>query len=335
MSSDRSDDRLLLSLKDNWVIGNASELSATLETLDFSDVQEVIFQCGGLRDFDITGAWVLYRKAQLLSAEGRRTDFSGFKAEHFKFLESVTHAQLLSSEGPRRQRSDLSERLTDGLRAAGHVAKSRVRDFGEIAVAIVDGTRRPSSLVVHETLRHIQDTGIKAVPVVVLVSFLMGLVLAYQGGQQLEKFGATVFVVDLVSISILREMGVLLAAIVVAGRSGSAFAASLGAMKLSQEIDALRTMGINPNQVLVVPRMVALMISLPILALLSNFAGLTGGMALSSLAFGINPIFYFSRVIESASSEILLVGLRQITCVCAADRSSRFTTRSSGSSIRG
>ena len=114
--------------------------------------------------------------------------------------------------------------------------------------------KKPSLLMVRELVRQIDQTGVRAIPIVFLISFLMGLVMAYQGALQLQKFGATIFVVDMVAISVLREMGVLLAAIMVAGRSGSAFAASLGVMNLNQETDALRVMGLNPNQVLVLPR---------------------------------------------------------------------------------
>ena len=137
----------------------------------------------------------------------------------------------------------------------------------------------------------------------------MGLVMAYQGALQLEKFGATIFVVDLVTISVLREMGVIMAAIMVAARSGSAFAASLGVMNLNQETDALRVMGLNPNQVLVLPRILALLIALPLLTVLSDFAGLAGGMLLSTTVLDISATQFLERVSSGADLQTFMVGM--------------------------
>jgi phospholipid/cholesterol/gamma-HCH transport system permease protein len=136
----------------------------------------------------------------------------------------------------------------------------------------------------------------------------MGLVMAYQGALQLEKFGATIFVVDLVAISVLREMGVVLAAIMVAGRSGSAFAASIGVMNLNEETDALRVMGLNPNQVLVLPRVLALVIALPLLTVVSDLAGLAGGMLLSIMVLDIGVTQFIERVISGADLQTFMVG---------------------------
>ena len=135
------------------------------------------------------------------------------------------------------------------------------------------------------------------------------LVLAYQGATQLEKFGAEIFVVDLVTIGILREMGVILTAIMVAGRSGSAFAASLGAMKLNEELDALQVMGLSPNQVLVAPRVVGLLIALPLLTGIADVAGLAGGLVLCTTVLDMTATQYVHRAIESASTAHLWVGL--------------------------
>ncbi len=159
-----------------------------------------------------------------------------------------------------------------------------------------------------ETIRQIDQTGVKAIPIVCLISFLMGLVMAYQGATQLEKFGATIFVVDLVTISVLREMGVLLAAIMVAGRSGSAFAASLGVMQLNEETDALRVMGLNPNQVLVLPRMLGLLIALPLLTVFADVAGLAGGLLLSTTVLDIGATQFIERAISSADVSTFMVG---------------------------
>jgi phospholipid/cholesterol/gamma-HCH transport system permease protein len=160
-----------------------------------------------------------------------------------------------------------------------------------------------------ETVRQIDQTGVKGIPIVFMISFLMGLVMAYQGALQLEKFGATIFVVDMVSISVLREMGVLLAAIMVAGRSGSAFAASLGVMNLNEEIDALRVMGLNPNQILILPRVFGLLIALPLLTLVADLAGLAGGMLLSTTVLDIGVTQFTERVLNGVDLKTFLVGI--------------------------
>jgi len=195
------------------------------------------------------------------------------------------------------------------LETVGRAAAAGIEDVGRIAHAILSGVSHPSRLALDETIRQIEHTGARAVPIVMLITFFMGIVLAYQGANQLAEFGAEIFVADLVTVSMLREMGVLLAAIMAAGRSGSAFAASIGVMKLNEEIDALRVMGLNPNHVLVAPRVIGLLISLPFLAVFGMLAGMVGGMALSVLALDMSAVQYIERTAASATIQDFLVGL--------------------------
>jgi phospholipid/cholesterol/gamma-HCH transport system permease protein len=191
----------------------------------------------------------------------------------------------------------------------GKAATSGLQDIGYIATTVLQGITRPSTLAFRETIRQVYQTGVQAIPIVCLISFLMGLVIAYQGATQLAKFGAEVFVADLVTISILREMGVIMAAIMVAGRSGSAFAASLGVMKLNEELDALRVTGLNPNQVLVAPRVLGLMIALPLLTGFADLSGLAGGLILSTTVLDMSMVQYIDRAAASAELKTLFVGL--------------------------
>ena len=304
-----ADGTLAVSLKENWVFGNVSALSDALDEVDASRSEQVTFQCGGLESIDIAGAWVLFRKSQDLKARGLDTDFQGFKAAHFKFLNNIADvgdADRIADGSAEPPRPSAPRRALESL---GRSTAKGLEDVGNIASAIFEGVRSPSALMWKETVRQIDLSGVRAIPIVILVSMLMGLVLAYQGATQLEKFGASIFVVDLVTISILREMGVLLAAIMVAGRSGSAFAASLGVMKLNEEVDALRVMGLNPNQILVVPRIVALVIALPLLTVIANLAGLAGGMLLSQLTLDMSATQFIERAKASADLETVMVGL--------------------------
>src|ERR1700677_313901 len=181
--------------------------------------------------------------------------------------------------------------------------------FGRIAAVLGGGFRRPRSWRFASVMRHVQETGVSAIPLVSLLAFLISVVVAYLGAHQLAKFGATIFVVDLVTISVLREMGVLLTAIIVAGRSGSAFAAEIGVMQLNEETDALRAMGLNPIELLVVPRVVALVISLPLLTVIADAMGLAGGGLLSLVNLHIPLPQFLSRLRESLSPTTFWSGM--------------------------
>ncbi|MFO7804290.1 MAG: ABC transporter permease, partial [Paracoccaceae bacterium] len=156
---------------------------------------------------------------------------------------------------------------------------------------------------------HAEDVGYRAVPIVALMAFLIGVVLAFQGSAQLRQFGAEVFVVDLIAISILRELGILLTAIIVAGRTASAFTAAIGSMKMREEIDAMRTLGLDPATVLFVPRILALVLMLPILGLIANVMGLLGGAIMSWVELGISPAMFRTRLVEGTDISHVMVGM--------------------------
>jgi phospholipid/cholesterol/gamma-HCH transport system permease protein len=171
------------------------------------------------------------------------------------------------------------------------------------ALASVKRLRFPS------IVRHVYETGLTAVPIVALIAFLIAVIVAYIGAQQLRKFGGEIFVVDLVTVSVLRELGVLLTAIIVAGRSGSAFAAEIGAMKLNEEVDALRAMGMDPVEVLVLPRIFGLVLALPALTVLADAMGLAGGALLSWYLIDIPLNQYVERVQGSIADTTFWVGI--------------------------
>jgi phospholipid/cholesterol/gamma-HCH transport system permease protein len=181
--------------------------------------------------------------------------------------------------------------------------------FGRIAAVVGQSFSRPKMLRLPSIVRHIHETGVTAIPIVSLIAFLISVVVAYLGAQQLSRFGATIFVVDLVTIAVLREMGVLLTAIIVAGRSGSAFAAEIGVMQLNEEVDALRAMGMNPIELLVVPRVLGLVIALPLLTIVADAMGLAGGGLLSLVQLHIPPEQFIVRLREALSPTTFWAGL--------------------------
>jgi phospholipid/cholesterol/gamma-HCH transport system permease protein len=181
--------------------------------------------------------------------------------------------------------------------------------LGRIATVIGQAFSRPRAWRLSSLVRHIYETGITAIPIVALIAFLISVIVAYLGAQQLSRFGADIFVVDLVTIATLREMGVLLTAVIVAGRSGSAFAAEIGVMQLNEETDALRAMGMNPVELLVVPRVLALLIALPLLTIIADAMGLAGGGLLSLINLHIPLPQFTARLRESLSSTTFWAGL--------------------------
>jgi phospholipid/cholesterol/gamma-HCH transport system permease protein len=163
---------------------------------------------------------------------------------------------------------------------------------------------RPTSVT-----RHVYDTGVRAIPIVALIAFLISVIIAYMSAQQLQRFGAEIFVVDLVTIGVLRELGVLLTAIIVAGRSGSAFAAEIGAMRLNEEVDALEAIGVDYFEVLVIPRLLGLVIALPLLTVIADLVGLTGGALLCRILLDMPLTQYIDRVNEAISASTFWVGI--------------------------
>jgi phospholipid/cholesterol/gamma-HCH transport system permease protein len=191
----------------------------------------------------------------------------------------------------------------------GSEARAVLGFFGRIMTVLREAFSRPQALRLSSLSRHIYETGITAIPIVSLIAFLISVIVAYLGAQQLGRFGADIFVVDLVTISVLREMGVLLTAIIVAGRSGSAFAAEIGVMQLNEETDALRAMGMNPIELLIIPRVLALMIALPLLTVVADAMGLAGGGLLSLVNLHIPLTQFINRLRESISPTTFWSGL--------------------------
>lgn len=169
--------------------------------------------------------------------------------------------------------------------------------------------RHPSQLRLASISRFVTETGINALPIIGLMAFMIAIVIGYQGVAQLRPYGGEDFTINLVAVSVLREMGVLITAIMVAGRSGSAFTAEIGVMQTREEVDALHVMGFEPMQVLVVPRVLALIITLPLLTFFADIMGLLGGAAISQVLLDVSPLQYFARVRQAVDGSDLFVGL--------------------------
>jgi phospholipid/cholesterol/gamma-HCH transport system permease protein len=305
---ERRGDAVEVSLQGAWTLDRVSQLSEQLGAAEREPARHVTFRCGGLQEIDIAGAWVLHDAARRIGRLGRTIEFVGFKAAHFKFLDEVVRTDEAASAGdaagPTRGR-----RWRERAAALGRASTGAFADLGRLARGLLDGLTHPSGVALREWIRQLDAAGVRAVPLVALMAFLIGVIMAFQGATQLRQFGAEIFVVDLVAIAVLREMGSVVTAVVVAGRSGSAFAAELGEMKLSEEVSALRVLGLDPMRVLVVPRIAALVVAMPLLAMVANVAGLAGGMAIAVASLDITPAAFLERVQATVGLKQLALGL--------------------------
>jgi len=193
--------------------------------------------------------------------------------------------------------------------AAAQQAVDLLKFVGEVAVAALGVISHPRRLRWRTVLHHIQIGGFNALPIIGLMSFLIGVVIAYQGADQLRNYGANIFVVDLVGYAMLREFAPLMTAIIIAGRSGSAFAAQIGTMVVNEEIDAMRTLAIDPLELLVLPKLLALLIALPLLTVFADITGVFGGMVMASSQLGIGFSEFIDRFGREMQGSSLLVGI--------------------------
>lgn len=276
-----------------------------------TDQRRVRMDLSAVEALDTGGAWMITALRRRLEADGAEVTIVGTSADRASMLETVLEHTLAKdgSEAPPRGFRAWVESIGAGTVGAWADTLRIVEFLGLTVQRLVRSLLFPWRLRRASLVTQMEETGVKAIPIIALMGFLIGVVLAFQGATQLKQFGAEVFVVDLISISILRELGVLLTAIIIAGRSGSAFTASIGSMKVQEEIDAMRTMGLDPMEVLVVPRTLALLIVLPILAMIANISGLIGGALMSWLDLGVSPGMFFTRLHDNTDVWHLGVGL--------------------------
>jgi phospholipid/cholesterol/gamma-HCH transport system permease protein len=214
-------------------------------------------------------------------------------------------------KGARAEEEDesLLERIGKATLSSTAGMEEMLRFLGEVTMATGRLLVRRARYRTSDLLVLIQQAGAEAMGIVTLISFLVGLILAFVGAVQLQQFGATIYVADLVGIAMVREMGAMMTGIVMAGRTGASYAAQLGSMKVTQEIDALTTMGISPLDFLVLPRMVALFLMMPLLCLYADFVGILGGAAVGTAMLDLSPITYYQETIAAVSIGDLVGGI--------------------------
>lgn len=326
-----------------WTIDYAAELDRLVESLP-KDGGARMLDLGGIEAIDTAGAWLLARATG--QGEGHEIPWRNLPPEFQPLAERVLTAgpKVLPDKLPPRTLNDWVADVGRGVDEALIETLNLIAFFGEFVLASVRVAVDPRRFRLTALLVHVEQTGINALPIVGLISFLVGVVLAYQGADQLRNFNAMPLTVNLVGISVLREMGILLTAIVIAGRSGSAFTAQIGTMQVSEEVDALRTMGLDPMEVLVIPRVVALIVTLPILTFFADLMGLLGGgvmyVTLSNETFAqyvgrlndvVTPTMFWVGMVKAPVFAILiaLVGCFEgLRVTGSAESVGKMTTRS-------
>ncbi|WP_224573200.1 MlaE family lipid ABC transporter permease subunit [Mesorhizobium sp. BR1-1-16] len=312
LETNDSDGALRLVPHGPWTLSNADQLEAEVDKavasasdkatlIDLSDVDHI----------DTAGGWLITRLEREITAKGGKVDVEGGSDNVMRLLSALESVER--DLPPRRKQIGVGLELLEGIGRAMYGAVSDLEAglniLGGVAVGVLNAVRHPSRFRITSVVFHIDRAGLRAVPIIALMSLLIGAIIAQQSAFQLRSFGAEVYAVDLVGVLVLRELGVLLTAIMIAGRSGSAFTAEIGSMKMREEIDALDVIGLDVNEVLVLPRIIALIIALPLLTIIADFAALVGGGLVSWIYVGLPPSAFIMRLRDAVAINTLMVGL--------------------------
>ena len=305
-------DRLHLAAAGSWTAQNASDLEPLVDdaVTASKSVDGVDLDMAGVENLDTFGAWLLERLLRGFAEGGVGITVIGLQ-ERFRGL--IKEAHLSNRKLPEPPGEDMVASVLALLRHGfGLLTRDvllNVEMFGALVVASLRLLTRPRSFRMTSMVHHLDRVCWRAVPIILLITFLIGAIIAQQGIFHFRRFGAEVYVVDMLGILVMREIGVLIVAIMIAGRSGSSYTAELGSMKMREEVDALQTMGLDPIDVLILPRIVALVIALPILTFLGSMAALYGGGMVCWLYAGMNPEIFLARLREIISLDHFTVGL--------------------------
>ena len=319
----RTERGLALDLTGEWRALAFGQIDSALAAVDLAGARHLEIATDRLAALDLTGAWRLRQFVQQARQLGVEVAFAGTAPDQLRLVEDTlgpvdaAGASPRSIQEPSGQLSGPSAGAqTATLAFVGRRAVALWQDvlgalafLGRLSGTAVHALLHPTRLRPISIARHVYDTGFTAIPIVALIAFLISVIIAYMSAQQLRGFGAEIFVADLVTIGVLRELGVLLTAIIVAGRSGSAFAAEIGSMRLNEEVDALRATGVDPFEALVLPRVLGLVISLPLLTVVADLVGLVGGAVLCASLLHMPLDQYAHRVSQAISGSTFWVGI--------------------------
>jgi len=299
-----------LALSGAWTARGISRNALRLDTPSAANHSEMLIDGAGLEAFDTVGAWMLQKLVRRLRGEGATVQLRDLRPEFAKLLDVIEQQAADPTESPPAlpQQSRL-ESLGHSVVSAVEQSVALLSFVGECSVAMAASIAHPVRFRWRPILFNIRSAGFDALPIVGLLSFLLGIVVAYQGADQLRQYGANIFVADLVGLSMLREFAPLITAIIIAGRSGSAYAAQIGTMAVTEEIDAMRTLGIPPLDLLVLPKIIALLIAPPLLTVFADVLGVTGGMIMAHAQLDVGYGEFLDRFVKAVSVTAYLIGI--------------------------
>jgi phospholipid/cholesterol/gamma-HCH transport system permease protein len=292
----------------NWTSSNLHKIDKRLTGFGWP-TDEVRIDLSALDELDTAGAWLLYSSIKVLESSGKQVFLLGADEQMDRLLtlvgdksESVTNPPKPYIPGP--------------LESIGRHGSKQIKQYleflnflGKLTIVCGQFLLRPWRIRWALVVKELQAAGVNAVPIVGLLAFLIGVVIAYQGGIVLREYGANIYVADIVGLSMVRELAPLITAIIVAGRTGSAYTAQIGTMMVTEEVDALRSIGISPMEMLVLPKLIALTIALPLLTVFADVMGLLGGLIMSNAMLNLNPVTFLVRLGEALTLQSYLSGI--------------------------
>jgi phospholipid/cholesterol/gamma-HCH transport system permease protein len=306
-------DGVSLSASGSWT----AEYARTLEPLVEAAIgaktaaRSIAIDVAQIDRIDTYGAWLIERTLRAWSSQGVETRLIGLPDRHRGLFEKVQAGTQKLSPLPRRENGVVASLESVGRTMAlvGADVLLLFQMGGAVMLAFLHVLARPQTFRFTSMVKHLERVAWNAVPIILMITLLIGAVIAQQGIFHFRSFGADIYVVDMVGVLVLRELGVVIVCIMVAGRSGSAYTAELGSMKMREEVDALRTMGFDPVEVLILPRILALIIAVPLLSFLGSMAALYGGGLVAWLYGGISPAVFMSRLRDAITLQTFEVGM--------------------------
>ncbi len=292
-----------------WTLERAADLERRLSAILRPRAADLVLEAGAIESMDSAGAWLLLRTVKTLERGGARVEVVGLRPEFAELTKMVSAGAAGAAGAPRPPAPGRLERIGRGTWRGARSVSGALSFVGENAAVLVRSLAAPGRIRWRALLSALQAGGFNALPITGLLSFLMGIVIAYQAAAQLRTFGADIFIVDLIGISILREIAPLVTAIIVAGRSGSAYTAEIGTMRVTEELDALSTLGISPLEMLVLPKTLALVIALPLLTVYADIMGVFGGMIMALTQLDVTFIEFVNRFKDAVATRHYLIGI--------------------------
>jgi phospholipid/cholesterol/gamma-HCH transport system permease protein len=312
LRTERTGRVLRLSAGGAWIVRDAARLDKLLADLRPDDAPEAVIDGSAVTQLDSSGGWLLVRTKRALEKAGKRVSSFTLPEVYSPLIDTIEKEHTAPPVVMERRHGliPLLDRIGRATVATGRQGYRMLGYLGRFTIEFMEAMLLPrSNLRVAALVHQIEEVGINALPIVGLLAFLIGIVVAYQGADQLRRFNAEILTINLLGAGILRELGGLVTAIIIAGRSGSAFTAQIGSMRVNEEIDALQTIGINTFDVLVLPRVIGLLIALPFLTFYADVMAMIGGAVMCYFDLGITVPVYMRHLHDAVTLNTFLVGI--------------------------